>query len=81
VPHEIVSDVPHEIVSDDTNGVPLCPELNAGTLQPGRSATVTMRETAMACAFHDHLAPEDERWQGVVRADAQLKGILESSTP
>lgn len=56
----------HEMSSDPHPEHDICPQLNAGTIQPGQSRESQNLVTARTCGFHDHLFPEQVNLNGTV---------------
>jgi hypothetical protein len=57
----------HQIASNPHPAHTDCPELNGPTLRQGESFTATMRNADLTCGFHDHLNPNDARFQGTIQ--------------
>lgn len=56
----------HEMSSDPHPEHNLCPELNAGSLNPGQSRETGNLVIARTCGFHDHLNPEQANLTGTI---------------
>lgn len=66
--------VVHEMASNPHPQHTDCPELNVGPINPGASATATMRTTAMVCGYHDHRNPTATQFQGTITVTGNSGG-------
>ena len=57
---------PHDMSSDPHPEHDICPQLNAGTVQPGQSRESQNLVVARTCGFHDHLFPDQANLTGTI---------------